>query len=364
MSERSRIEWTDATWNPVTGCTKVSPGCAHCYAEAVTLRFRRGGPYLPGKATIRLHHDRLADPGRWRRPRRVFVCSMSDLFHEEIPWDYVTAVFDRMSRHSQHIYQVLTKRPERMAEYSARMDTWPAHVWAGVSVENQLWADRRIPLLTAVPAAVRFLSVEPLLKPVELSPYLGGVHWVIVGGGNRGRGQGRWRPSGSGACETTVWRLASRSFSSSGAAGRPNRGAASSTAGRGTRCREGGEGELLRIMWKVLIGTVALAFAVMMLTVAWWMWGSGVYYCADANDRPIRYATTDDGSRMGPRHDDLTGGPCGTFARRGLVVQNTSIALNTVRFGGALFIAAAAVVMYGCLIVRVYKRGRVECEST
>ena len=182
MSERSRIEWTDATWNPVTGCTKVSPGCAHCYAEAVTLRFRRGGPYLPGKATIRLHHDRLADPGRWRRPRRVFVNSMSDLFHEEVPLDFVQHVFDQMARHDRHVYQVLTKRPERMAEYSARMDTWPAHVWAGVSVENQLWADRRIPLLTAVPAAVRFLSVEPLLKPVDLSGYLDAVQWVIAGG--------------------------------------------------------------------------------------------------------------------------------------------------------------------------------------
>ena len=182
MADKSRIEWTDATWNPVTGCTKVSPGCAHCYAEAVTLRFKRGGPFLPGKTTIRLHPDRLADPGRWRRPRRVFVNSMSDLFHEQVPFDFVDEVFDRMVQHDRHVYQVLTKRPERMAEYSARMDTWPANVWAGVSVENQIWADWRIPLLTAVPASVRFLSVEPLLKAVDLSRYLDGVQWVIVGG--------------------------------------------------------------------------------------------------------------------------------------------------------------------------------------
>ena len=181
MADKSRIEWTDATWNPVTGCTKVSPGCAHCYAEAVTLRFKRGGPFLPGKTTIRLHDDRLADPGRWRRPRRVFVNSMSDLFHEQVPFGFVDEVFDRMVQHDRHVYQVLTKRAARMVEYSRRRP-WPGHVWAGVSVENQIWADRRIPLLTAVPAFVRFLSVEPLLKAVDLQPYLDGVQWVIVGG--------------------------------------------------------------------------------------------------------------------------------------------------------------------------------------
>ena len=191
MSDNSAIEWTDATWNPVTGCTKVSPGCAYCYAEGITLRFKRGGPFLPGKATIQLHPDRLDAPGKWRSSRRVFVNSMSDLFHEEVPFDFVREVFDRMAEYDQHIYQVLTKRPERMVEYVDWENgaDWPDHVWAGVSVENQYWADRRIPLLATVPAKVRFLSVEPLLKAVDLSAHLEDIQWVIVGGesGHRSR---------------------------------------------------------------------------------------------------------------------------------------------------------------------------------
>ena len=183
MSDRSRIEWTDATWNPVTGCIKVSPGCAHCYAEANTLRFRRGGPFLPGKATIKVHPDRLDEPGRWQRPRRVFVCSMSDLFHEEVPLTFIDEVFARMREYDHHTYQVLTKRPARMLEYSKRAGSWPPHVWAGVSVENQIWADRRMPHLMHVPSAVRFVSVEPLLKEVNLRPWLDYfLQWVIVGG--------------------------------------------------------------------------------------------------------------------------------------------------------------------------------------
>lgn len=191
MSDRSAIEWTDATWNPVTGCTKISPGCAHCYAEGITLRFKKGGPYIPGKATIRLHPDRLDAPRKWKSPRRVFVNSMSDLFHEEVPFSFVRDVFSKMAEYDQHIYQILTKRPERMLDYvrwSLNYD-WPAHVWAGVSVENQLWAERRIPILAKVPAKVRFLSVEPLLNEVDLSAHLEDIHWVIVGGesGNRAR---------------------------------------------------------------------------------------------------------------------------------------------------------------------------------
>ena len=104
MPDKSAIEWTDATWNPVTGCTKVSPGCAHCYAEAITLRFKRGGPYLPGKATIKLHPERLDDPGKWRSPRLVFVNSMSDLFHEEVPFEFVAEVFAKMREHDKHTY--------------------------------------------------------------------------------------------------------------------------------------------------------------------------------------------------------------------------------------------------------------------
>ena len=184
MPDKTAIEWTDATWNPVTGCTKVSPGCAHCYAEAITLRFRRGGPFLPGKTTIKLHPDRLDAPGKWRSPRRVFVNSMSDLFHEDVPFDFVRQIFETMETHDRHTYQVLTKRPDRMLDYVrwAQQAHWPRHVWAGVSVENQYWADKRIPVLTQIPATVRFLSVEPLLKSVDLKLHLEGVQWVIVGG--------------------------------------------------------------------------------------------------------------------------------------------------------------------------------------
>lgn len=185
MSDKSAIEWTDATWNPVTGCTKVSPGCAHCYAETITLRFKRGGPFLPGKTTIRLHPERLDVPGSWRKPRRVFVNSMSDLFHEEVPFEFVREVFHTMEVYDRHIYQVLTKRPERMLEYfdwDTERSEWPEHVWAGTSVENQYWADRRIPVLLSIPAKVRFLSVEPLLKEVDLRSYLPTLQWVIVGG--------------------------------------------------------------------------------------------------------------------------------------------------------------------------------------
>ena len=184
MSEKSTIEWTDATWNPVTGCTKISPGCAYCYAEGITLRFKRGGPYLPGKTTIKLHHDRLKSPGKWKAPRRIFVNSMSDLFHEEVPFDFVREIFTSMLEYDHHIYQVLTKRPERMLKYLewGEDPDWPDHVWVGVSVENQYWADQRIPLLAQVPATVRFLSVEPLLKAVELRDHLKDLQWVIVGG--------------------------------------------------------------------------------------------------------------------------------------------------------------------------------------
>lgn len=197
MSDRSAIEWTDSTWNPVTGCTKLSPGCAYCYAESITLRFKRGGPYLPGKATIELHPERLEIPGKWKKHRRVFVNSMSDLFHEEVPFEFVRDVFQVMIKHDQHVYQVLTKRPERMVDYFRWVDEecWPNHIWAGVSVENQYWADNRIPLLTQIPAQVRFLSVEPLLKEVDLIPYLPDIQWVIVGGesGNKARPiESRW----------------------------------------------------------------------------------------------------------------------------------------------------------------------------
>ena len=136
-----------------------------------------------------MHPDRLDAPGKWRSPRLIFVNSMSDLFHEEVEFEFIRQVFDRMATYSQHTYQVLTKRPERMMEYVqwSGNKRWPDHVWAGVSVENQYWADRRIPVLRQVPCAIRFLSCEPLLKPLDLD--LDGINWVIVGGesGHRAR---------------------------------------------------------------------------------------------------------------------------------------------------------------------------------
>ena len=181
MADHTTIEWTDATWNPVSGCTKVSPGCAHCYAETITLRFGRGGPFLPGKGSIKLHQDRLSLPLKWKASRLVFVNSMSDLFHEEVPLHFIEQVFEVMAQATLHTFQILTKRHERLQQIAEKL-IWPANVWIGVSVENQYWADRRIPALLTVPTATRFLSVEPLLKPVDLSQHLRRIGWVIVGG--------------------------------------------------------------------------------------------------------------------------------------------------------------------------------------
>ena len=189
MSDRSRIEWTDATWNPVTGCSKVSPGCAHCYAEALSLRFGWSRlPWSPENATanVVLHPDRLEQPLHWREPRRVFVNSMSDLFHELVPDEYIFEVFDRMAAAGWHSYQLLTKRPERMAEvvgsyYVRRGGGEPlAHVWLGTSLENDRWTGRA-DALRLTPAAVRFISAEPLLGPLP-SLDLAGIDWLIVGG--------------------------------------------------------------------------------------------------------------------------------------------------------------------------------------
>ena len=177
----SKIEWTDATWNPVTGCTKVSPGCAHCYAEDVAKRFWNGRPF----EDVRFHEDRLSQPLHWRKPRRVFVNSMSDLFHEALNDDELGSIFGVMQETPQHTYQVLTKRPERMRQFMLKYYA-PAsvrNVWLGVSVENKRMVYERIPILQDTPAAVRFLSVEPLLEEVELMPWqLDGIDWVIVGG--------------------------------------------------------------------------------------------------------------------------------------------------------------------------------------
>jgi protein gp37 len=179
MSEKSTIEWTEATWNPVTGCSKVSPGCAHCYAETFAERFRGvpGHPYEQG-FDLKLWPGRLNLPLTWPKPRMIFVNSMSDLFHEDVPTQFIRAVFETMRKAEQHTFQVLTKRPERVASLSSTLD-WPPNVWMGTSVENQRFASR-VPLLRETGAAVKFLSCEPLLGPLELD--LRAISWVIVGG--------------------------------------------------------------------------------------------------------------------------------------------------------------------------------------
>jgi len=233
MGDNSKISWTDASWNPVTGCSRVSPGCENCYAEALSLRF--GWTKLPwskanASANVVCHEDRLSLPIRWRRPRRVFVNSMSDLFADEVPDFFVLRVFGAMAAAPQHSFQVLTKRPARMARMlsswsrlevsdvarsllsfvphaesvyeAARNVSWPLpNVWLGTSVEDQRRADERIPHLLQTPAAVRFLSCEPLLGPIDIG-LLGTmpesiskryalvcerIQWVIVGG-ESGRG--------------------------------------------------------------------------------------------------------------------------------------------------------------------------------
>jgi len=180
MSSNSAIEWTDATWNPVTGCTKISPGCKNCYAERLALRLKEmGNPRYKNGFRITLHPDQLDLPLRWGKPRMIFVNSMSDLFHELVPDEYIKKVFATMVKADWHIFQILTKRAQRLAKLAPELP-WPAHVWQGVSVESQAYT-KRVNALQKVPAAVRFLSVEPLLGPIGKLP-LNGIHWVIVGG--------------------------------------------------------------------------------------------------------------------------------------------------------------------------------------
>lgn len=180
MALNSTIEWTDATWNPVTGCTQVSAGCDHCYAMTFAERFRGvlNHPYEQG-FDLRLWPERLELPLRWRKPRRIFVNSMSDLFHADVPEDYIRRVFDTMVRADQHIYQVLTKRPQRLAKLAKTLP-WPEHIWVGVSVESNE-AAWRADFLRRVPATVRFISAEPLIGPIDQLE-LDGIHWVITGG--------------------------------------------------------------------------------------------------------------------------------------------------------------------------------------
>lgn len=180
MAKKSNIEWTNMTWNPVTGCTKVSTGCKHCYAEAMAKRLHAmGSPRYANGFRVTLHDDLIELPLTWKKPRRVFVNSMSDLLHDDVPLDFIQRVFDTMKRCPQHQFQVLTKRPERLIVVNQELE-WTDNIWMGVSVENQRYAYRS-QLLREVPAHIRFLSVEPLVGRIEHLP-LEGINWVIVGG--------------------------------------------------------------------------------------------------------------------------------------------------------------------------------------
>lgn len=210
MSAGTAIEWTEATWNPVTGCDQVSPGCDNCYALTLARRLKamRNPRYQSDGARrtsgpgfgVTLHHDQVTLPLRWKKSRLVFVNSMSDLFHPDVPEGFIKDVFLTMNEARQHTFQVLTKRPRRMAhlvqKFVNELGGPSPNVWLGTSVENQEWAEKRVPLLLETPAKVRFLSLEPLLGPVDLEPWLSAapvsgdddsrrpmhLDWVIVGG--------------------------------------------------------------------------------------------------------------------------------------------------------------------------------------
>src|SRR5207247_9682556 len=180
MGTNSAIEWTDATWNPVTGCDKVSPGCKFCYAERLAHRLQRmGNPRYTNGFQLTLQPDQIELPLRWKQPRRVFVNSMRDLFHQDIPEPFIQSVFHTMANANWHVFQVLTKRAERLPLIAPKLP-WPKNVWLGVSIESAQYRSR-IDHLRTVPAAIRFLSLEPLLGPLpDLN--LDRIDWVIVGG--------------------------------------------------------------------------------------------------------------------------------------------------------------------------------------
>lgn len=180
MSENSPIEWTEATWNPVTGCTPISIGCDNCYAKRMSKRLKAmGNSNYTNGFDVTLHEKMLDRPLSWKKPRLIFVNSMSDLFHEKVPFEFIEAVFGTMKKASWHTFQVLTKRSERLANVVPHLK-WPSNVWMGVTVESQEHVSR-IEHLRATPSAIRFLSLEPLLSPLE-NLNLKNIDWVIVGG--------------------------------------------------------------------------------------------------------------------------------------------------------------------------------------
>lgn len=180
MADHSAIEWTEATWNPVTGCSKISPGCKNCYAERLAQRLRAMGMHRYRNGfEVTLQEDQLDLPRRWKSPRLIFVNSMSDLFHEKVPTSFIHRVFSAMGSCPQHTFQLLTKRSDRLRDLGRQL-VWHPNVWMGVSVENRDYV-HRIADLQGTSAVTRFLSVEPLLGPINELP-LEGIHWVIVGG--------------------------------------------------------------------------------------------------------------------------------------------------------------------------------------
>ncbi|GAB3797944.1 hypothetical protein GCM10027605_08750 [Micromonospora zhanjiangensis] len=246
MADKSAIEWTEATWNPTTGCDRISSGCDHCYALTLAKRLKAmgspkyqvdGDPRTSGPGFgVAIHADALDVPYRWREPRTVFVNSMSDLFHARVPLAYVRRVFEVMRKTPRHTYQVLTKRAARLARLAPEID-WPANVWMGVSVEDASQT-ARVDHLRTVPAAVRFVSAEPLLGPLP-GLDLDGVDWLIAGA-NREPDVGTCPPTGCVTCGISARWPGRRSFSSSGAVVRRRPVAGRWTAGPGTRCRCGG----------------------------------------------------------------------------------------------------------------------------
>jgi len=180
MALSSSIEWTDSTWNPVTGCTKLSSGCANCYAERLALRLQAmGNPSYANGFSVTLHEDLLDLPLKWKKPQTIFVNSMSDLFHENVPVEFILRVFNIMRRADWHCYQILTKRSEKLFELSPQLP-WMSHIWMGVTVEEKDYS-YRIEHLKKTDAKIKFLSLEPLLSPIT-NLHLEGIDWVIVGG--------------------------------------------------------------------------------------------------------------------------------------------------------------------------------------
>jgi protein gp37 len=187
MGDTTGIEWTEATWNPITGCTKVSPGCAYCYAERITLRMG-GQKFLPGTTVITPRPERLSWPLKWKTPKLIFTSSMTDIFHEDVPFEFIAQAVEVIKKANWYTFQILTKRPERMKAFFEQYGKPPENAWLGTSVENQYWANKRLPVLTQIQGAqVLFASCEPLLSDLNLRSWLSsGLAWVILGGESAG----------------------------------------------------------------------------------------------------------------------------------------------------------------------------------